>query len=326
MKAIVQDRYGSADVLQLREIEPPAVGDDDVLVRVRAAGVDPSVWHLMTGRPFMVRLMGLGLRTPKAAVRGLDVAGTVEAVGKNVTRFRKGDAVFGGAEGSYAELAVAHEKRLAKKPSKLPFEQAAVVPVSGCTALQALRDAGNVQPGQRVLVTGAGGGVGTFAVQIAKALKAEVTAVCGTSKIDLALTIGADHVIDYTREDFADGVRHYDLIIDAAGRRPLRHLRRALNPAGRAVIVGGDGGDRFTGGFFRQVVRAPLYSRLTRPQEIRGLMAEISAEDLDCLRDFIEAGKVTPVVDKTYPLAQAAEALRHLGGGHSRGKAVIVVK
>jgi NADPH:quinone reductase-like Zn-dependent oxidoreductase len=233
MNAVIQDTYGSPEVLELREIDKPVVRDDEVLVQVHAAGVDPGVWHLMTGLPYLVRVMGYGLRKPKVGIRGQDVAGRVEAVGTNVTRFRPGAEVFGICEGSFAEYACARPGKLAPKPANLTFEQAAAVPISGLTALQALRDRGKVQPGQTVLIIGAAGGVGSFAVQLAKAFGAEVTGVCSTTKVDLVRSIGADEVIDYTREDFADGVRHWDLIVDTAGRRSLSQLRRALTPRGR---------------------------------------------------------------------------------------------
>jgi NADPH:quinone reductase-like Zn-dependent oxidoreductase len=259
MKAIVQRRYGSPDVLEFREIADPVVGEKDALVRVRAAGCGPDVWHLMTGKPYMARL-ALGVRTPKARVLGWDTAGTVAAVGSAVTEFRPGDEVMGVAGGSFAELAIAKPDKMVRKPARLSFEQAASVPISAVTALQALRDKAKVHPGQKVLIIGAGGGVGTFALQIAKALEAEVTGVCSTSKMELARSIGADEVIDYTRQDFADGSRHWDVIIDTAGRRPLRTLRRALTPRGTLVVVGGDGGGPWTGGFFRGVLRGPLLS------------------------------------------------------------------
>ncbi len=324
MKAIVQDRYGSADVLELREVERPAIGDDEVLVRVQAAGVDPSVWHLMTGRPYLVRAMGLGVRRPKERIRGLDLAGVVEAVGSKVTAFAPGDEVFGGARhGSFAEFATARPASLGLKPPSLTFEEAAAMPVSGCPALQAVRDVGRVAAGQRVLVIGAGGGVGSLAVQIAKAFGAEVTGLCGPTKLELVRDLGAATAIDYTRDDFTDGRRTYHVVVDTAGRRPLRKLRRALAPKGVLVLVGGDGGDRVTGGFLRQL-RAPLLSRFVG-QDLRSLLATMNAADLECLRDLIETGKVRPIVDRTYPLAEAAAAIRHLGEGHSRGKAVLVI-
>ena len=324
MKAIVQDSYGSADVLELRQIDRPAVSDDDLLVRVQAAGVDPGVWHLMTGLPYLVRIMGFGLRKPKVRIRGRDVAGRVEAVGKNVTGFQPGDEVFGICEGSFAEYASARPDMLAPKPANVTFEQAAAVPISGLTALQALRDTGQVQPGQQVLVIGAGGGVGTFAVQLAKAFGAEVTGVCSTTKADLVRSIGADDAIDYTREDFADGKRRFDLILDTAGNRSLSHLRRALAPRGTLVIVGGEGGSRWLGGFDRQILRAPLLSPFVS-QTLRPLISKEAKADLVALKELIEAGKLTPVIDRTYPLIEAPEAIRYLAEGHARGKIVITV-
>ena len=260
MKAIVQETYGSPDVLDLRDIDQPVAKGDEVLVRVGAAGVDPGVWHLMTGLPYMVRIMGYGLRKPKARVRGMDVAGRVEAVGANVTQLRQGDEVFGTCNGSFAEYACAREDKVAPKPANLTYEEAAAVPISGCTALQALRGKGKVQAGQKVLIIGAAGGVGTFAVQLAKAFEAEVTGVCSSTKVDLVRSIGADHVIDYTRDDFAENGQRYDLILDTAGNRSLSHLRRALVPRGTLVIVGGEGGGRWLGGFQRQILWAPMLS------------------------------------------------------------------
>ena len=268
MKAIIQDSYGPPDVLELRDIEAPVVGEDEVLVRVHAAGAGPDVWHIMTGKPYMARPM-LGFRRPKERVRGWDVAGTVEAVGVGVKRFRPGDEVMGVAPGAFSEYAIARADKLVRKPARLSFEQAAAVPVSGVTALKALRDKAKVQPGQKVLVVGAGGGVGTLAVQIAKAFGAEVTGVASTSKLDLLRSIGADDVIDYTREDFTDGSRTWDVIVDTAGRRPLRRLRRALTPKGTLVIVGGDGGGPWTGGFFRGMLGAPLIVALRRSEARR---------------------------------------------------------
>lgn len=324
MKAIVQNVYGSADVLELREIDRPIPGDGEVLLRVHAAGVDPGVWHLMTGRPYLVRVMGFGLRKPKVRVRGRDVAGRVEAIGKNVPRFKPGDEVFGTVEGSFAEYVCAREDRLVHKPANLSFEQAAAVPISGQTALQGLRDAGKAEPGQKVLIVGAAGGVGTFAVQIAKALGAHVTGVCSSTKLDLVRSIGADDVIDYTRENFADGAHRYDLILDTAGNRPLAQLRRALAPLGTLVIVGGEGGGRWLGGFDRQIFRAPILS-LFVGQTMRPLIAKESTQDLIAMKELIEAGKVKPVIDRTYPLSEAPDAIRYLAEGHARGKVVILV-
>lgn len=323
MKAIVQDIYGSPDVLELKDIDKPVVGDDDVLVRVHAAGVDPGAWHLMTGLPYLVRIMGCGLRKPKTRVRGTDVAGRVEAVGKAVTQLQPGDEVFGACDGSFAEYACSREDKLVPKPANLTFEQAAAVPTFACTALQGLRDAGNVEPGQRVLIIGAAGGVGTFAVQIAKAFGAEVTGVCSTTKTDLVRSIGADHAIDYTREDFADGRQHYDVILDTAGNRSLSHLRRALTPKGTLVIIGGEGGGRWFGGTDRQL-RALMLSPFVR-QKLRPLFSMERKEDLHFLKELIEAGQVTPVIDRTYPLSKVPEALRYLEEAHTRGKVVVTV-
>jgi NADPH:quinone reductase-like Zn-dependent oxidoreductase len=299
MKAVVQDRYGSADVLELREIDKPVVGEDDVLVRVHAAGVDQGVWHLMAGLPYVIRLAGFGLRAPKNPVRGYDAAGRVESVGEKVTRFRPGDEVFGTCRGSFAEYARARADWLAPKPANLSFAQAAAVPVSGYAALQAVRDHGKVRPGQRVLITGAGGGVGTFAVQLAKAYGAEVTGVANTTKTDLVRAIGADHVIDYTREDFTDGRNRYDVILDIAGNRSLSHLRRALAAEGTLVIVGGEGGGRWLGGNDRQL-RALVLSPFVR-QKLGTFVSKERKEDLETLRELLEAGKITSVVDRTFP-------------------------
>jgi NADPH:quinone reductase-like Zn-dependent oxidoreductase len=323
MKAMTQDRYGSADVLVLDDIAQPDVGEDEVLIRVEAAGVGPDVWHLMTGLPYIVRLMGVGLRKPKARVPGWDVAGRVEAVGRAVTQFQPGDEVFGVCRGAFAEYACARAESLAPKPANLSFEQAAAVPVSGCTALRGLRDSGGIQAGQTALIIGASGGVGTFAVQLAKVFGAHVTGVCSTTKMDLVRSLGADHVIDYTREDFADGRQRYDLILDTAGRRSLSHLRRALSAQGTLVIVGGEGGGRWTGGFERQL-RAALLSPFVG-QRLRSLASTERQEDLRFMKDVIEAGKVTPVVNRTYPLAEAAKALSDADEGHGRGKVVITV-
>jgi NADPH:quinone reductase-like Zn-dependent oxidoreductase len=324
MKAIVQDTYGSADVLELRDIDIPVIGDADVLIRVRAAGCGPDAWHLMTGMPYMARL-AIGFRRPNVAVRGWDVAGIVEAIGSNVTGFQPGDEVMGSAEGgSFAELALTQPDKLVPKPANLTFERAAAVPISGTTALRAVRDEGKVRPGQTVLVIGAAGGVGSLAVQIAKAFGAMVTGVCSTSKMDLVRSIGADDAIDHTREDFADGSRRWDVMIDTAGRRPLSRLRRALAPKGTLVIVGGDGGGHWTGGFFRGVLRAPVVS-LFVGQTLRGLNSKVRQEDLVALKELIEARKVTPVIDSTFPLVDASEAIRRLEEGHAGGKIVITV-
>jgi NADPH:quinone reductase-like Zn-dependent oxidoreductase len=322
MKAITQDTYGSTDVLEFRDVDAPVVGDDDVLVEVKAAGVEIGTWHVMAGKPYLLRIMGFGLRKPKVPVRGRDVAGVVEAVGKHVTRFKPGDEVFGTADGSFGEYASVPEKRLAIKPANITFEQAAVVPISGGTALQGLRK-GKVQAGQKVLVVGASGGVGSFAVQIAKAFGADVTGVSSTAKIDFVRSLGADDVIDYTREDFADGSRHWDLIIDTGGRRSLSNLRRALTPKGTLVIIGGEGGGNLLGGFDRNL-RSGLVSIFVS-QRLTMLASKELGQDFDDLRELIEAGKVTPVIDRTYPLIEAPEAIRYVVEGRARGKVAITV-
>ncbi|GLX02686.1 NAD(P)-dependent alcohol dehydrogenase [Microtetraspora sp. NBRC 16547] len=326
MKAIVQDMYGPADVLALRDIDRPSVGDDEVLVRVRAAGVDPGVWHLMTGRPYLVRAFGFGLRKPKVPVRGRDLAGVVEAVGARVSRLRPGDEVYGTCEsGSFAEYATARQDRLAIKPANLSFEQAAVTPISGTTALQGLRDCAGLRPGQRVMVIGAAGGVGSFAVQIAKSFGATVTGVCSTPKVDLVRSLGAAEVIDYTHSQIDGNGARYDVIIDTAGNRPVSLLRRALTPRGTLVLVGGEhGGGRLLGGFDRQMLRAPFMSMFVS-QRLRSLMAKEHAADLEELRRLIDSGAVTPVIDRAYPLADAADAIRHLAQGHAAGKTVVTV-
>jgi NADPH:quinone reductase-like Zn-dependent oxidoreductase len=324
MNAIVQERYGSTDVLELQDVETPVAGRDEVLLQVQAAGVDQGVWHVMAGLPYMIRMMGYGLRAPRDRIRGMDVAGRVEAVGTNVTEFRRGDEVFGTCQGSFAEYACARRDTVALKPANLTPEQAAAVPISGCTAVQALRDKGKVRPGHRVLIIGAGGGVGTFAVQLAKAFGAEVTGVCSTAKVDLVKSIGADHAIDYTREDFTDGRERFDVILDTAGNRSLSRLRRALARRGTLVIVGGEGGGKWTGGFERQVLQAPIVSLFVE-QKLRPVIATAGSEDLDALKALIEAGEVVPVVDQTYPLREVPDAIRYMRAGHARGKLVIAI-
>ncbi|MGW1762709.1 NAD(P)-dependent alcohol dehydrogenase [Streptomyces sp. NPDC002073] len=321
MKAIVQDVYGTADVLELREVPRPAARPGEVLVRVQAAAVDAGVWHLMTGLPYLLRLMGFGLRAPKVPVRGRDVAGRVEAVGAGVTRFRPGDEVFGICEGSFAEYACAPEDRFVTRPDTLTPAQAAALPISGLTALQALRDAGRVRRGQRVLVIGAGGGVGTYAVQLAKDAGAHVTGVCSTAKADLVRSLGADEVVDYTREDVTDGTRRYDLVLDIAGNRPLSALRRALVPRGTLVIVGGEGGGRWLGGTDR-TLRAVLLSPFVR-HRLRGLVSSERADDIRRLAELAGEGRLTPVLDRTYPLAQTPEAIRRAQSGAAHGKVVV---
>ncbi|HEY1639174.1 MAG TPA: NAD(P)-dependent alcohol dehydrogenase [Streptosporangiaceae bacterium] len=324
MQAIVQDRYGEArDVLRLEETERPEVGDGEVLLRVDAAGVDRGVWHLMTGLPYPVRLAGYGVRAPSTRIRGREVAGRVEAAGKDVTAFQVGDEVFGIAEGTFAGYACAQPGKLARRPDSLTAAQAAAVPVSALTALQAVRDYGHVQAGQKVLVIGASGGVGTYAVQIARAYGAEVTGLCSTAKMDLVQSIGADHVLDYTRTDIADGAHRYDVIIDTGGNRTLRQLRGALTPRGTLVIVGGETSGRWIGGFDR-ALRAPVVSRFVS-QQLTAVMVAENAADLVVLAGLLESGQVTPVVDRTYPLSQAADAVRHMQEGRARGKVVITI-
>ena len=288
-----------------------------MLVRVHAAGLDRGVWHVMAGLPYLIRLVGFGVRRPKVRVRGMDVAGRVEAVGRQVTRFRPGEAVFGWADGSFADYARAPEDHFQPKPAMLSFEQAAVVPISGLAALQALRDQGEVQPGQQVLVIGAAGGVGSFAVQLAKAFGAPVTGVASTSQVELVRSLGADQVIDYTRTEVTDGSRRWDLILDTAGHRSLSRLRRALTPTGTLVIVGSEGRGRWLGGFDRNL-RALALSRLVG-QRLRLLSSKPRPEDLRTLRELLEAGKVVPVVDRTYPLGEVPEAIRQLVEGHGGG-------
>lgn len=325
MKAIVQDAYGPTGALGLREVERPAPGDGEVLVEVRAAAVDPGVWVLMTGRPYLMRLAGFGLRRPKVPIRGRDLAGIVTAVGSGVTRFRPGQEVYGTSpSGSYAEYAVAPAQRLAPKPANLSFEQAAAVPVSGMTALQAVRDVARVQPGQRVMVIGAAGGVGSYAVQIARAYGARVTGVCRGVRADLVRSLGADEVLDYTREEIDRDRGRYDVVVDTGGNRPLSVLRRALTPRGTLVIVGGGHiAHPVTGGLGR-TFRAPVVSMFSG-QRLRGVMGRERAEDLEELTRLIESGDVTPAVDRVYPLAEAPDAIRYHAEGHPAGKVVVTV-
>ena len=322
MQAITQDRYGEAeDVLRLEEIARPAIGEDEVLLRVHAAGVDRGVWHLITGLPYPVRLAGYGIRAPKTPVPGREVAGRVEATGRAVTTLHAGDEVFGIADGSFAQYASARPDKLAPKPANLPFTQAAAVPVSALTALQAVRDRGHVQAGNRVLIIGASGGVGSFAVQIAKAAGAEVTGVCRTAKLDTVRSLGADHVIDYTREDIADGGRRYDVILDTGGNRPLRPLRSALESRGTLVIVGGENGGRWLAGSDRQL-RALLLAPFTS-QTLTTLICSENTADLLALTKLIESGQVRPIVDRTYGLSQTPAAIQYMRDGHAQGKVVI---
>jgi NADPH:quinone reductase-like Zn-dependent oxidoreductase len=324
VKAIVQEKYGEAeDVLRLEEIDRPDIGVRDVLLRVHAAGLDRGVWHSMAGLPYPIRLAGYGVRAPKNAVLGTDVAGRIEAVGDAVTNLQVGDEVYGVGHGSFADYTRAAAVKLARKPRNLSFEQAAALPVSGCTALQALRDRGRVQAGQRVLVIGASGGVGTYVVQIAKAFGAVVTGVCSTAKLDLVRSLGADHVIDYTADDFADGGEHYDVILDIGGNAALGRLRRALTPRGTLVIVGGETGGRWLGGTDRQLRAVGLSPFIG--QKLGSFIASPNAADLTVLTELVETGQVTPVIDKTYPLREVAAAIRYMQAGHARGKVVISI-
>jgi NADPH:quinone reductase-like Zn-dependent oxidoreductase len=328
MKAIVRERYGSADVLELRDVEVPRPDDGEVLLRVRAAGLDRGAWHIMAGMPYLMRLAGFGVRRPKRGGLGSDVAGVVEEVGAGVTALQPGDAVFGtcgpaARAASFAEYAVARPERLARMPENLSFEQAAAVPVSAQTALQALRDRARVRAGQSVLVIGASGGVGTFAVQIAKASGAEVTGVCSTAKVELVRSLGADRVIDYTRAEITDDGRRYDVVLDIGGNRPLGQLRRVLARDGTLVFVGGEGGDRWTGGMGRQV-RAMAVSPFVRQRLGTWFVAGENSTDLDALRGMIEAGELEPVVSAVVELGDVPGAMRDLAAGRVQGKVVVV--
>jgi NADPH:quinone reductase-like Zn-dependent oxidoreductase len=326
MKAVVYTDYGSPDVLEIRDVKKPVPNDDQVLVKVRAASLNPLDWHYMEGTPYIMRAMGTGLRKPKSPRLGVDLAGQVEAVGKNVTQFKPGDEVFGtGGGAAFAEYVCARKIRLVLKPVNITFEQAAAVPIAALTALQALRDKGQVQPGQQVLINGASGGVGTFAVQIAKSFGADVTGVCSTRNLDMVRSLGADHVIDYTKEDFTKGEQRYDLILDNVGTQPLSGFRRALKPKGICVMIGGGGPN--DGGLIGPLAR-PVKALLLSPfisQKMGMMMAEIRQEDLTAMRDLMEAGKVTPVIDKTYPLSQVREAMKYLEAGHARGKVILTM-
>jgi NADPH:quinone reductase-like Zn-dependent oxidoreductase len=324
MRAIVQARYGTdaEAVLAVAEIAKPTIEDDQVLVRVTAASVDMGTWHCMTGLPYAMRLAGFGVRSPKALNPGRCLSGTIESVGNDVTEFKPGDEVYGTCDGSFAEYACVETNMLAPKPTMLSFEQAAAVPISGSTALQAVRKA-QVQPKQQVLVVGSSGGVGTFAVQIAKAFGAEVTGVCSTAKTEFVRALGADHVIDYSRDDFADGSRRYDVILDMGGNRPLSQLRRTLGSRGTLVIVGGETGGRWLGGFDRSL-RAVLLSPLVS-QKLEMLTSSENSGDLRALTDLIDSGQLTPAIDRTYPLSETSAAIRYVRAGHARGKVVITV-
>ena len=322
MRAVIQDRYGDADVLRLGQVRVPTLGDDEVLVKVHAAGVDRGTEHLMTGKPYAMRL-GFGMRGPKNPVLGRDVAGTVAEVGPGVTRFAPGDEVYGVAPGAFAEYAVGSQDKLAPKPANLSFAEAAVVPISAGTALQALTDKGRIQPGQSVLVTGASGGIGSYAVQLARILGGEVTAVASTSKLEYVTTsLGAQHVVDYTQDDWADGTRRYDLILDIAGSPPVHRLRRALTPTGTVVFVGGEHGGSLTG--MSRQVRGALLSLVVK-QRLVLFLARERATVYERLTQLIEADQLAPSLERTYPLEQAPDAIRLLAKGEIRGKLALTV-
>jgi NADPH:quinone reductase-like Zn-dependent oxidoreductase len=326
MKAVVYTDYGTPDVLQIRDIKKPVPNDDQVLVRVRAASVNPYDWHFIRGTPYVMRLMMAGIRKPKDPRLGVDYAGTVEAVGKNVTQFKPGDEVFGNKSGAFAEYLCARADRaIVLKPPNLTFEQAASVPVAALTALQGLRDKGHVQPGQKVLINGASGGVGTFAVQIAKSFGADVTGVCSGRNVDLVRSLGADHVIDYTKEDFSKGDERYDVILDNVGTQPLSGFRRVLKPNGICVMIGGGGPNE---GKWVGPMARPIKALLMSPfisQKIGMMMAEGNKDDLTILADLMQSGKVTPVIDRTYPLSEIREAVRYVETGRARGKVIITI-
>ena len=324
MKAFVYEKYGPPDVLELREVAEPVVAADEVLIRVHAASVNPVDWHTMTGTPYLVRLEA-GLRKPKREGLGVDFAGAVEAIGRDVTRFQPGDEVFGARSGAFAEYVCVREDRaVALKPANLTFEEAAAVPVAAISALQGLRDKGQIQSGQRVLINGASGGVGTFAVQIAKSFGAEVTGVCSTRNVDTARSIGADHVIDYTKEDFTKDGGRYDLLLDIAGNRSWSDYMRVLDEQASLVVVGGPKGNRWIGPL-SQAVKLRLRSLAGRRRVVAPFLAKIKREDLVVLQDLLETGAVTPVLDRHYSLSEVPEALRYLGEGHARGKVVVTV-
>ena len=319
MKAIACPSYGPPDVLELTEIEKPAPKDDEVLVEVHAASVNAADWHIMRGKPSMMRLMGVGLLKPKNRILGSDIAGRVEAVGKNAKRFQLGDEVFGNTPGGFAEYVCAREDALVSKPANLSFEEAAAVPLAAVTALQGLRK-GHVGPGQKVLINGASGGVGTFAVEIAKSFGAEVTAVCSTRNMDQARSIGADHVIDYTREDFTKNRQHYDLILAASGYHRISDYKRALSPKGIYVMTGGTMAQ-----LFQAMLLGPMMSMIGR-KKMGNIMARTNQKDLAFLKELLEAGKIAPVIERRYPLSQVAEAIRYLEEGHAQGKLVVTLE
>ena len=326
MKAIVYCDYGLAN-LKLEEIEKPVPNDEQILVRVRAASVNPYDWHFVEGTPYVMRAMGVGLRKPKDTRLGVDFAGTVEAVGKNVTQFKPGDEVFGGRAGAFAQYVCPRAGRaVALKPASISFEDAASVNIAGITALQALRDKGKVQPGQKVLINGASGGVGTFAVQIAKSLGAEVTGVCSTRNVDLVKSLGADHVIDYTKEDFTKSAERYDVMLDNVGNHSLSECKGVLTPAGKYVLIGGGGaGDQGFLGGLGKALWAMVFSKFVN-QQMGMMMADANHNDLTVLADLMQSGKLKPVIDRTYKLEQVPDAIRYVEQGHARGKVAITVE
>ncbi len=322
MKAIVYAEYGPPEVLSLSEIERPAPGPGEVLIRIRAASVNPIDWHFMRGIPYAMRLQS-GLRRPKSGRLGYDMAGTVEAAGQGAARFNAGDGVFGSCRGAFAEYACASENTVVHKPANVTFEQAAAVPVAALSALQALRDKGRIRPGLKVLINGASGGVGTFAVQLARVYGAEVTGVCSSRNVDMVRSIGADRVVDYTREDFTRAGLRYDLILDTVGNHSLSDRRRALTADGILVLVGGSETGRLLGpmaGMLKAVALSPLVK-----QKLLPFLARVNRDDLLALKELLGAGRVTPVIDRAYPLGDVPQAIRHLEGGHARGKIVITI-
>jgi NADPH:quinone reductase-like Zn-dependent oxidoreductase len=325
VKAIVYCDYGTSEVLKLEEIEKPVPNDNQVLIKVRAASVNPYDWHFMRGTPYIMRAMGTGLRKPKATRLGVDVAGTVEAVGKNITQFKPGDEVFGGKTGAFAEYVCGSERGLAIKPPNMTFEQAATLNIAGLTALQAVRDKAQIRPGQKVLINGASGGVGTFAVQIAKSFGAEVTGVCSGRNADMVRSLGADHVIDYTKEDFAKSSTRYDAMLDNVPNHSLSECRRILTPNGKYVLIGGGGPNdgKWIGPFVR-VIQAALLSKFI-DQKMGMMMAEVKKDDLATLAEMVESGKMKPVIDRTYKLSELAKAVDYVEEGHARGKVVITI-
>lgn len=320
MKAIVHNEYGNSDVMRFGDVDVPTPKANEVRVQVRAAGVDAGVWHLMTGKPYMIRL-AIGLRRPRKPILGMDMAGVVESVGADVTEFKPGDEVFGTCGGSFAEYAVTKPSKITAKPENLTYEQAAVIPTSASTALAALRDKGEVKAGQRVLVIGAGGGVGSYAVQLGKLFGADVTGLCSTSKVEFVRSLGADEVLDYTKDDFTRD--EFDLILDIAGNRPLNHTRKALSKRGTLVVIGGDNGGKFLGGT-EWMIKAPLLSLFTS-HSVRGLIALGNKKDLEVLRDLAAAGKISPAIDRTYPLGEVPEAVAHAQAGRAKGKVAITI-